>query len=216
MDWFSWLSKTNLDPSLVYEYGLTLAHNELEQEDMVYFNHEFLQSMGISIAKHRLEILKLARKEKGKRQPPRPISKIMVAIKKTKKCLSNYIMRKLVTCEESNTALVVVPTSRASSSSSYYGTRSSWKSSSLVKRNKKLKVAKQERLLLTNGSPSPTIMPGLALDSFCSTPMVYHFHEGKMKGDDEDGNGYWSAAVEDISCSNLQWIRSRSTELYLE
>jgi hypothetical protein len=28
--------------------------------------------------------------------------------------------------------------------------------------------------------------------------MVYHFHEGKMKGDDEDGNGYWSAAVEDI------------------
>nr|KYP56778.1 hypothetical protein KK1_003025 [Cajanus cajan] len=63
MDWFSWLSKTGLEPSLVYEYGLTLAHNELEEEDMFYFNHEFLQSMGISIAKHRLEILKLARKE---------------------------------------------------------------------------------------------------------------------------------------------------------
>ncbi|XP_058728878.1 uncharacterized protein LOC131601143 [Vicia villosa] len=198
MDWFSWLSKTNLDPSLVYEYGLTFSHNELEQEDIVYFNHEFLQSMGISIAKHRLEILKHARKEKSKRQPPRPVAKIMVAIKKTKKCLEDYIMRKLVTCEESNSALVVVPTSRPSNNSTYYGSRSSWKSSSLKRSNKKMKVEKQERLLLTNGSPSPTMMPAFALDSFSSTPMVYHFHEGKMKGEDDDNNGYWSAAVEDI------------------
>ena len=43
MDWFSWLSKTSLD-----EYGLAFAHNELEEEDIVYFNHEFLQSMAIS------------------------------------------------------------------------------------------------------------------------------------------------------------------------
>ncbi|CAN4098420.1 unnamed protein product [Withania somnifera] len=53
MDWFSWLSKTELEPSLVYEYGLAFAHNELEQDDIAYFNHEFLQSMGISISKHR-------------------------------------------------------------------------------------------------------------------------------------------------------------------
>ncbi|KAK4410629.1 hypothetical protein Sango_0135900 [Sesamum angolense] len=62
MDWFSWLSKTNLDPSLVYDYALTFTYNELQEEDITYFSHDFLQSMGVSIAKHRLEILKLARK----------------------------------------------------------------------------------------------------------------------------------------------------------
>ncbi|KAE8008800.1 hypothetical protein FH972_005275 [Carpinus fangiana] len=89
MDWFSWLSKTSLEPSLVYKYGLAFAHNELEEEDIVYFNHEFLQSMGISIAKHRLEILKLARKEKG--ASPRPMSRLLVAIRRTKRCLGKYI-----------------------------------------------------------------------------------------------------------------------------
>ncbi|KAK7349123.1 hypothetical protein VNO77_06229 [Canavalia gladiata] len=185
MDWFSWLSKTGLEPSLVYEYGLTFAHNELEEEDIIYFNHEFLQSMGISIAKHRLEILKHARKVKGKR-PPRPVARLMVAIKRTKRCLTNYI-RTFIGCEEESSALVVVPSSRTRPGG--YGTR--WKSS-VMKRNKKLRVAKQERLLLTNGSP--TVVP--ALDGFIS-PMVYPFQKDeKMEGDDDDG--YWSAAVEDI------------------
>ncbi|GMP36752.1 hypothetical protein CsSME_00008770 [Camellia sinensis var. sinensis] len=65
MDWFSWLSKSGLNRSLTYEYGLIFTRNELEEEDLKSFNHEFLQSMGISVAKHRLEILKLARKEVG-------------------------------------------------------------------------------------------------------------------------------------------------------
>ncbi|XP_057454134.1 uncharacterized protein LOC130745774 isoform X2 [Lotus japonicus] len=188
MDWFSWLSKTSLEPSLVYEYGLTFAHNELEEEDMIYFNHEFLQSMGISIAKHRLEILKLARKDKaGKR--PLPVARLMVAIKKTKRCLSNYI-RMFTRCEESS-ALVVVP----SITSRPYGTRL-WRKNAVVKRNsRRLVVASnsQERLLLTNGSPA--VLP--ALESF-SSPMVCHFQkeEEKLKGDDDDG--YWSSAVEEI------------------
>ncbi|XP_027344907.1 uncharacterized protein LOC113857292 [Abrus precatorius] len=190
MDWFSWLSKTGLEPSLVYEYGLTFAHNELEEEDIIYFNHEFLQSMGISIAKHRLEILKLARKVKGKRSS-RPVARIMVAIKRTKRCLANYI-RTFIGCEEESSALVVVPSSRTRPSG--YGTR--WKSA-VVKRNKRLRVPKQERLLLTNGSP--TVVPALpGLDGFTS-PMVYHFQkEEKMEGGDDHDDGYWSAAVEEI------------------
>ncbi|XP_054820771.1 uncharacterized protein LOC129319716 [Prosopis cineraria] len=63
MDWFSWLSQANLHPSLTYDYGVTFARNELEPPDAAFFDHEFLQSMGISVAKHRLEILKLAKKE---------------------------------------------------------------------------------------------------------------------------------------------------------
>ncbi|KAI3701522.1 hypothetical protein L6452_26671 [Arctium lappa] len=83
MDWYSWLSKTNLDPYLVYEYGKTFTHNELQRGDTTHFNHEFLQSMGISVAKHRLEILKLARKNTSGR-PQNGFSKLVSAIFKTR------------------------------------------------------------------------------------------------------------------------------------
>ncbi|GAV60963.1 SAM_2 domain-containing protein [Cephalotus follicularis] len=172
MDWFSWLSKTGLEPSLIYEYGLAFSHNELDQEDIAYFNHEFLQSMGISIAKHRLEILKLARKEKGS-STQHPMSRLLVAIKRTKTCLVKYI-RTLVHREES--ALVVVSRARPS-----YGKR--WKGARL-KRENKLVMARPQgtTLLLTNGSP--LVVSGPRLDSF-SSPMVY-------------GHGYWSTGVEEI------------------
>ncbi|URE39255.1 hypothetical protein MUK42_11279 [Musa troglodytarum] len=65
MDWYSWLLQTNLDPGLVYQYSLLLSSNELEEDDVTHFDHEFLQSMGISIAKHRLEMLKLAKSRRG-------------------------------------------------------------------------------------------------------------------------------------------------------
>ena len=98
MDWFSWLSKSGLDPSLIYEYGLAFARNELQYEDITYFNHEFLQSMGISVAKHRLEILKLARKEtSGGGGGPGSLSGLILAINKTKKrlnkCISKWVFR---------------------------------------------------------------------------------------------------------------------------
>jgi len=189
MDWFSWLSKSGLEPSLVYEYGLTFAHNELEEEDMFYFNHEFLQSMGISIAKHRLEILKLARKEKGK--SPRAVARLAVAIKRTKNTFASYV-RTLMHKEESsssNSALVVVPVPPSRPSSSGLGKR--WKSA-MMKRGKK-----QETLFLTNGSS--TVVP--AQPGF-SSPVVYHFQKDeKMGGDDDDG--YWYAFVEEIKWDTI-------------
>ncbi|XP_073057126.1 uncharacterized protein [Primulina eburnea] len=90
MDWFDWLSKTSLDPSHVYDYAVIFTYNELEEDDMLYFNHEFLQSMGIAVAKHRLEILKVARKEKGGKII-HPMLWIILAIKKTK----NYVFKKV-------------------------------------------------------------------------------------------------------------------------
>ncbi|EEF30934.1 conserved hypothetical protein [Ricinus communis] len=89
MDWFSWLSRSSLEPSLIYEYGLAFARNELQAEDLTYFNHEFLQSMGISVAKHRLEILKLARKEAG--AGTTSLCKLKNAINKTKKSIRKCI-----------------------------------------------------------------------------------------------------------------------------
>ncbi|KAH7546284.1 uncharacterized protein LOC107415710 [Ziziphus jujuba] len=91
MDWFSWLSKTTLDTSHIYEYGLVFARNELQFDDITYFNHEFLQSMGISVAKHRLEILKLARKENG--GTTKSLSRLIWAISKTRKSLVKYFSK---------------------------------------------------------------------------------------------------------------------------
>uniref|UniRef100_A0A1J3K1X2 SAM domain-containing protein n=1 Tax=Noccaea caerulescens TaxID=107243 RepID=A0A1J3K1X2_NOCCA len=63
MDWFSWLSKTDLDPTLIYEYGLIFAQKKLRSEDIALFNHNFLRRLGITVAKHRLEILKISKRE---------------------------------------------------------------------------------------------------------------------------------------------------------
>ncbi|KAI5674436.1 hypothetical protein M9H77_14800 [Catharanthus roseus] len=97
MDWYSWLSKTNLDPSLTYEYGLSFTRNELQKEDLVYFNHEFLLSLGINVAKHRLEILKLSRKELegsgSNSRNPNGLWKLILAFNKTKKLFSKKITK---------------------------------------------------------------------------------------------------------------------------
>ncbi|CAL1358959.1 unnamed protein product [Linum trigynum] len=96
MDWLSWLSKTTLDPSLVCEYGLTFEQNQLEADDLPYFNHEFLQSMGISVAKHRLEILKLASKETGPTRgsaSTNGFSKLVSAIARTRKSIRKRISK---------------------------------------------------------------------------------------------------------------------------
>ncbi|XP_076885458.1 uncharacterized protein LOC143534983 [Bidens hawaiensis] len=92
MDWYSWLSKTNLDPYLVYEYGRTFTYNELQRSDTNCFTHEFLQSMGVSVAKHRLEIIKLARKNMGGR-PKIVLSKLVSAIQQTRTMLSKKFGR---------------------------------------------------------------------------------------------------------------------------
>lgn len=184
MDWYSWLSKTSLEPTLVYEYGLSFTQNELEEEDIAYFNHEFLQSIGISIAKHRLEILKLVKKERGPSRP-RSVLKILSAIKQTKKSLFKYI-HTLVHREDS---AIVLVTRRSYSSSRWKG--------AMLKRNSKPKVtAKQGRLLLTNGSPT-------RVNSF-SSPMVYDLRsdekmEDEDDDDDDDDDGYYyRTGVEEI------------------
>lgn len=178
-DWFSWLSRTNLEPSLIHEYSLSFSQNELEHEDIAYFNHEFLHSMGISIARHRLEILKLARRDR-KNSPPltsRSISRIVIAIKKTGKCFSDHV-RAWIRREESSSsrALVLVPPKKTSSSGR----------GGFMKRNKRSVMPsngnggfeKQERLLLTNGTPC-------RLDSF-SSPMVFDYSFKDEKLYDQD------------------------------
>ena len=211
MDWFTWLSKTGLEPSLVYEYGMAFAHNELEHDDIAYFNHEFLQSMGISIAKHRLEILKLAKKERRANSDDhqtlrRPVAaRLLLAIKRTKRCLAKCL-RTLVRSAETDerSALMVVQRPQG------YGSRLR---GAMLKRNNKLVVAKQARLMITNGSFSSR-----RVNSF-SSPVVFnlknvedhdhddhshsHDHDHDQLHDDHDQDGYWSTAVEEIRWDTL-------------
>ncbi|KAF3782790.1 hypothetical protein EJ110_NYTH18187 [Nymphaea thermarum] len=133
MDWFSWLSMTSLDPTLVYEYGLALAYNELEEEDVIYFSHDFLKSIGISVAKHRLEILKLARREHGRR--PQLLSRLLAAIKKTKRHFIEYF-HSFLKSQPPTLALVPDPMS---------------KSGKVRKKNRKLTGVKPPAALLIGG-----------------------------------------------------------------
>ncbi|KAK6156561.1 hypothetical protein DH2020_010809 [Rehmannia glutinosa] len=100
MDWYSWLSKTNLDPTLIYEYGLAFVRNELQHDDLAYFDHEFLQSIGISVAKHRLEILKLARKELRGRI--NGFSRLVLAMNNTRKLIARKCIAKLSSSKNSS------------------------------------------------------------------------------------------------------------------
>ncbi|KAG0482509.1 hypothetical protein HPP92_010593 [Vanilla planifolia] len=139
MDWHTWLSKSSgLDPGLVYEYSVLLSHNELEEDDIVHFDHEFLQSMGIAIAKHRLEILKLAKKER--RRSHLPVAAFLAALRKAHKCLTRYF-HEMARLESK--AVVTMPRPA-------YGI-GRWRVNDGMKGSRRLGMGKQERLLITDG-----------------------------------------------------------------
>lgn len=91
MNWYSWLSKANLEPSLVHKYSVTFARNDLQEDDLAYFSNEFLQSIGIFIPEHRAEILKLSRKDV--RRKLNGFSKLVLAMNMTKKLLTKNISK---------------------------------------------------------------------------------------------------------------------------
>ncbi|CAM0913068.1 unnamed protein product [Alopecurus aequalis] len=63
MDWYEWLSRAGLREDLAAEYAALFERNELGAADLRHLDHAFLATMGVAVAKHRLEILKFARKE---------------------------------------------------------------------------------------------------------------------------------------------------------
>ncbi|RAL41377.1 hypothetical protein DM860_010171 [Cuscuta australis] len=142
MDWFSWLCRTGLDPTLVYEYGSVFAQNQLVEEDIPHFNHEFLQSMGISIAKHRLEILKLA--AKNKRRRTKPISRrLLLAVKRTGNFLFQYFRRL-----SEDSALAIVPAKTEQKAE-----KKKRRKKKMTMKKKKMKKKNDSTLLLMSCSP---------------------------------------------------------------
>ncbi|XP_010928273.1 uncharacterized protein [Elaeis guineensis] len=186
MDWHSWLSKSSLEPSIIYEYGLVFSSNELEEEDIAHFDHEFLMSMGISIAKHRLEILKLAKKEKKKKKKkksPRPMAKLVDVMNKTKKSLARYAGTLI---HPKNSEIMVVP-------KGWHDDQ--WKGS-MLKRNKRVVVVKQNRLMITDGEAK---FAGFPSRSHSASPMVQNCYESST-GDDD---AYWGSDAEAIRWDSM-------------
>ncbi|RRT64412.1 hypothetical protein B296_00034796 [Ensete ventricosum] len=169
MDWNSWLSKSSLEPSLAYEYGLLFMDNELEEEDIAYFDHDFLQSMGISVAKHRLEILKLAKNDG--RATPLPVAKLAAVIRKSKNCLTRYV--RAMGCTDSPAILVVA--------NATYGDR--W-SGAAMRRKAKLALLKQGRLMIADRGMS--VAAHLPSRSHSASPMARGCH-GNSNAAADDG-----------------------------
>ncbi|OEL34372.1 hypothetical protein BAE44_0004607 [Dichanthelium oligosanthes] len=107
MDWHAWLSGARLEPALVYEYALVFARNELEADDVAFLDHGLLHSMGISVAKHRLEILKLAWRDRRSRARARarPAALARRLLGRVARCVRSLVRRE----EGYSTALVLVP-----------------------------------------------------------------------------------------------------------
>ncbi|KAK1422436.1 hypothetical protein QVD17_25553 [Tagetes erecta] len=189
IDWFSWLSKTGLEPSLIYEYGTLFSRNELEEEDITYFNHELLQSMGICIAKHRLEILKIARKPKES-NGSNPVSKLLISIKKTKRSLTSYIRTWV---HQDDSALVLVHKD--------YGSR--WKGN-MLKRDKRYATFKQPipTLLLTNGNHKSN---SFRVNSFSASFVYGRDQEKKGYGYGDDRFDHASFDEDGGSVEEIKW-----------
>ncbi|CDO98191.1 unnamed protein product [Coffea canephora] len=207
MDWFSWLSKTSLDPSTAYDYALTFAQNELEEDDIAHFNHEFLQSMGISLAKHRLEILKFARKDKTRSL--RPMLRLLIAVKQAKNYVAKHIR---VRVGQDSSAHTMIPVPQMNKSSR-------WKAA-MLRANRKLiqttkrgrptllasgtnsntppVVAGQEILMLTNGSP---LESDSSSNSSSDTDVQdFHFHNEKLNCSDGE---FWSNGIEELKWETM-------------
>ncbi|KAH6771906.1 hypothetical protein C2S51_010310 [Perilla frutescens var. frutescens] len=215
MDWFTWLSKTDLDPSVAYEYALTFTHNELGQDDVAYFSHEFLQSMGVSIAKHRLEILKLARKKKGKKSSIHPVLWLMFAVKQTK----NYVVKRVqALVHHESSPLSVVPTRNHSLR---------WKVA-MLQRNSRLRkpewpmlgydgprlVPDHGIMMLTNGSPGSGSTEGsIWVESeanaesghITTTEAVANTRDSSFSGTmiHSPDMEYWSSSTEEIKWDSM-------------
>ncbi|XP_020109726.1 uncharacterized protein LOC109725076 [Ananas comosus] len=187
MDWYSWLSRTTLEPSLVYEYGFMFTRNELEGDDVAYFDHEFLKSMGISIAKHRLEILKLAMKAKKKSRggvgggsmttTTQHMHKLLTtALKRTKSCISKYMHTLVHPNRHDSSSIVIVRGDRRR------GTEG------VLKRDRKMVVVQQGRLMFTNGGVKVSSNCPSPLSRSATSPMVSSCHCKSGEGDDDDDN----------------------------
>lgn len=165
MDWFAWLANTNLEPSLVYTYGVTLSDNELEEEDIPYLDHELLQSMGISVAKHRLEIVKVAKEECSSRgRPAWSLRRLLAELRKSKYRLLKRFRAVSTDCSGGSSALVTVPRKEFSMGSCR------WRDA-MVRTNARVMSLKQGRRLPITATSMPADFDHLQV-------------EGKVDSDD--------------------------------
>ncbi|KAL5216166.1 hypothetical protein ABZP36_007567 [Zizania latifolia] len=172
MDWYAWLSAARLDPVVVYEYALVFARNELEADDLAYFDHEFLHSMGVSVAKHRLEILKLARRRRRRASLLSP--RLLAAVDR----VARYVRSLVVVHREESSALVLVPSQQLQPDVD-----------KTPKRTKSRPKSKKIAAAAAAATPKAPRSPLLAIGAGCRAAATVHavkdVEKGSAGGDDE-------------------------------
>ncbi|KAL6898028.1 hypothetical protein ACP4OV_006624 [Aristida adscensionis] len=79
MDWYAWMCRAGLDPDVALDYALLFARNELAAADLRHLDHDFLATMGVAVAKHRLQIIKLARRDSSLAALPWRATRLLAA-----------------------------------------------------------------------------------------------------------------------------------------
>lgn len=136
--------------------------------------------MGISIAKHRLEILRLAKEEKTKRW--KHFSEFRLAIKRTRKYFRMYVSRWV---HREDKALVVVPE---------LNLRGGQWSEAFSSKQKDANHVKQQRLMLTN--KSPTISGPMVRR--VPSPMARSYSKKGESDGDYEVNTMWATLFQDL------------------
>ncbi|XP_062227688.1 uncharacterized protein LOC133925969 [Phragmites australis] len=179
MDWYSWLSRTGLAPSLTYEYGLLFIRNELEPCDATHFDHDLLKSMGIAIAKHRLEILKLAKKQGAAAEGKDGAGDASAAARLARRargCLTRCVRRLAGGGRRGASSVTVVPRICSGDDAVHVGA---------VQRKS---AAKKMMLMITDGGGGEGLRGGARL-SASSQKASLMFHDCYHDDGDEDDSG---------------------------
>ncbi|KAG8043705.1 hypothetical protein GUJ93_ZPchr0458g22441 [Zizania palustris] len=185
MDWYAWLSAARLDPGVVYEYALVFARNELEADDLAYFDHEFLHCMGVSVAKHRLEILKLARRRR-RRRASLLAPRLLAAVDR----VARYVRSLVVVPREESSALVLVPSQQLQPD--------------VDKTPKRTKSMPKSKKIAAAAAPKAPRSPLLAIGSGCRAAATVHAVKDVEKGsaggvgDGDDEMVRWDRLFQDL------------------
>ncbi|KAG8043661.1 hypothetical protein GUJ93_ZPchr0458g22804 [Zizania palustris] len=182
MDWYAWLSAARLDPGVVYEYALVFARNELEADDLAYFDHEFLHCMGVSVAKHRLEILKLARRRRRRASLLAP--RLLAAVDRVARYVRSLVV---VVPREESSALVLVPSQQLQPDVD-----------KTPKRTKSMPKSKK----IAAAAPKAPRSPLLAIGSGCRAAATVHavkdVEKGSAGGVGDDEMVRWDRLFQDL------------------
>jgi hypothetical protein len=204
MDWYAWLSKAGLTPAATYEYGLLFSENELEPADAPDFDHDLLKSMGVAVAKHRLEILKLARKDAAAASDSQSSVAARLA-RRAARCIARCARRlaggvdrastpRICSGGRASTSVTIVPRICSGGDGRDVVVRAG-----AVQQRKRTTGVKKMVLMITDGGVATGVGGGVRFSSGSSQKASLMFHDCAYEDDEEEGD---ASGSEEEQCSD--------------